>query len=56
MRPAASLAVTLGVLTAGALAARICSYTYACPQGDPHPTGAGYRAIAKAVLAVSDYS
>jgi len=30
--------------------ARLCALTFICSQGDPHPTDAGYRAIADAVL------
>ena len=33
--------------------ARICAYTFICSRGDPHPTDAGYRAIAGAVWAAS---
>jgi lysophospholipase L1-like esterase len=35
--------------------ARICAYTFVCSRGDGHPTDAGYRAIAAAVLAASGY-
>ena len=38
--------------------ARICALTFACSpkyRGDPHPTDAGYRAIAAAVWAASGY-
>jgi hypothetical protein len=35
--------------------ARICALTFACSQGDPHPTDAGYRAIAAVVWAASGY-
>ena len=37
---------------------RICALTFACSkrfQGDPHPTDAGYRALAAAVWAASGY-
>ena len=30
--------------------ARLCALTFICSMGDPHPTDAGYRAIADAVL------
>jgi len=30
--------------------ARLCRLTFICSEGDPHPTDAGYRAIASAVL------
>jgi lysophospholipase L1-like esterase len=37
--------------------ARICALTFACSAGgDPHPTDAGYRAIAAAVFAASGYA
>jgi lysophospholipase L1-like esterase len=35
---------------------RICALTFVCSQGDPHPTDAGYRAMAAAFLAASGYS
>ena len=35
--------------------ARICAYTFICSRDDPHPTDAGYRAIAGAVWAASGY-
>ena len=36
--------------------ARICALTFVCPSGDPHPTDAGYRAMAAAVWAASGYT
>jgi lysophospholipase L1-like esterase len=33
--------------------ARLCALTFICSKGDPHPTDAGYRAIADAVLRAS---
>jgi lysophospholipase L1-like esterase len=36
--------------------ARICAYTFMCSRGDGHPTDAGYRAIARAVLKASRYA
>jgi lysophospholipase L1-like esterase len=36
--------------------ARICALTFTCSEGDGHPTDAGYRAIAGAVLAASGYA
>jgi lysophospholipase L1-like esterase len=33
--------------------ARLCAFTFICSKGDPHPTDAGYRAMAAAVLAVA---
>jgi lysophospholipase L1-like esterase len=35
--------------------ARICAYTFICSKDDPHPTDAGYRAIAGAVLRAARY-
>jgi lysophospholipase L1-like esterase len=35
--------------------ARICALTFSCSQHDPHPTDAGYRAIAAVVWAASGY-
>lgn len=39
-----------------ARSARICSLTFMCAQGDPHPKDAGYRAMANAFLAASGYA
>ena len=36
--------------------ARICALTFICSKGDPHPTDAGYRAMAAAFLAASAYT
>jgi len=36
--------------------ARICALTFICSRGDGHPTDAGYRALAAAVLAASGYA
>jgi lysophospholipase L1-like esterase len=33
--------------------ARLCALTFICSQGDPHPTDAGYRAMAAAVMQAS---
>lgn len=33
--------------------ARLCTYTFICSKGDPHPTDAGYRAMANAVIRAS---
>ena len=41
--------------SAAAQKARLCAYTFICSKGDLHPTDAGYRAIAAAVLGVSGY-
>jgi hypothetical protein len=35
--------------------ARLCALSFICTKGDPHPTDAGYRAIADAVMAASGY-
>ncbi len=35
--------------------ARICAFTFICSQEDPHPTDAGYRAIADAVWKAARY-
>jgi lysophospholipase L1-like esterase len=35
--------------------ARICRLTFICSKGDPHPTNAGYRAMAHAFMAASAY-
>jgi lysophospholipase L1-like esterase len=41
---------------AGKEKARICALTFICSKGDPHPTDAGYRAMAGAFLAASAYA
>lgn len=35
--------------------ARLCRLTFYCSQGDPHPTDAGYRAMADAFMTASGY-
>jgi lysophospholipase L1-like esterase len=35
--------------------ARLCALTFYCSKGDPHPTDAGYRAMADAFAAASGY-
>jgi lysophospholipase L1-like esterase len=35
---------------------KVCTLTFICAKGDPHPTDAGYRAMAAAFLAASGYS
>lgn len=35
--------------------ARLCALSFVCSKGDPHPTDAGYRAIAGTVTAASGY-
>jgi lysophospholipase L1-like esterase len=39
----------------GSQRARLCALTFICSKGDPHPTDAGYRAMADAVMAASGY-
>jgi lysophospholipase L1-like esterase len=36
--------------------ARLCALTFICSKGDPHPTDAGYRAMADAFFAASSYA
>jgi len=36
--------------------AKLCALTFICSKGDPHPTDAGYRAMADAVLKASGYA
>jgi lysophospholipase L1-like esterase len=35
--------------------AKLCALTFICSKGDPHPTNAGYRAMADAHMAASGY-
>jgi hypothetical protein len=35
--------------------ARLCTLTFVCSKGDPHPTNAGYRSMANAFFAASGY-
>jgi lysophospholipase L1-like esterase len=35
--------------------ARLCALSFVCSKGDPHPTDAGYRAIAGTAMAASGY-
>jgi lysophospholipase L1-like esterase len=35
--------------------ARLCALTFICSKGDPHPTDAGYRALADAFVTASGY-
>jgi len=35
---------------------RVCALSYICAEGDPHPNGAGYRAMAEAFFAASGYA
>jgi lysophospholipase L1-like esterase len=37
-------------------AARLCRLTFSCSRSDPHPTDAGYRALAEAVMDASGYA
>jgi lysophospholipase L1-like esterase len=34
---------------------RVCALSYICSNGDPHPNGAGYKAMAEAFYAASGY-
>jgi len=45
-----------GTGNAKAQQGRLCRLTYYCSKGDPHPTNAGYRAMAGAFLAASGYT
>ena len=36
--------------------ARLCMLTFICSKGDPHPTDAGYRALANAFMTESGYT
>lgn len=42
--------------TVKAQAARLCALTFVCSKGDPHPTDAGYRAMAAAFMTASGYA
>jgi lysophospholipase L1-like esterase len=44
-----------GTGTADARKAQLCRLTFFCSKGDPHPTDAGYRAMAAAFLKASGY-
>jgi lysophospholipase L1-like esterase len=55
-RVANMLVVLNGTGSARSQKARLCSRTFFCSKGDPHPTDAGYRAMAGAFLAASGYS
>jgi lysophospholipase L1-like esterase len=35
---------------------RLCTLTFICSKGDPHPTDAGYRALADAFMTASGYT
>jgi lysophospholipase L1-like esterase len=41
--------------TVQAQRARLCALTFFCSKGDPHPTDAGYRAMADAFMGASGY-
>ncbi|PWU17452.1 MAG: hypothetical protein C5B48_15925 [Candidatus Rokuibacteriota bacterium] len=45
-----------GTGNAKAQQARLCRLTFYCSKGDPHPTDAGYRAMADAFMAASGYA
>ena len=44
-----------GAGTVRAQQARLCKLTFICSKGDPHPTDAGYRAMADAFILASGY-
>lgn len=53
-RSRARVAKTLPVFNpSGGVQRRLCAFTFICSRGDPHPTDAGYRALAAAVAAAS---
>jgi lysophospholipase L1-like esterase len=52
-RIARMLPVMNGAGSEQAQRARLCAFTFICSKGDPHPTDAGYRAIADAVIRAS---
>jgi len=39
-----------------AASSRLCALTFICSKGDPHPTDAGYRALADAFMTASGYT
>jgi lysophospholipase L1-like esterase len=45
-----------GTGSAKAQKARLCSLTFYCSKGDPHPTDAGYRVMAAAFMTASGYT
>jgi lysophospholipase L1-like esterase len=55
----ARLAKTLPIFnppgTAGKTQSRLCALTFICSKSDPHPTDAGYRALAGAFMTASRY-
>ena len=55
----ARLAKTLPIFnppgTAGKTQPRLCTLTFICSKSDPHPTDAGYRALAGAFMTASGY-
>jgi lysophospholipase L1-like esterase len=54
-RIAEALPVFNPVGSVGARKARLCAFTFICSKGDPHPTDAGYRALADAFMTASGY-
>jgi lysophospholipase L1-like esterase len=54
-RVANTFAALNGSGNVSAQKARLCRLTLFCSKGDPHPTDAGYRAIADAFMAASGY-
>ena len=55
VRVANMLAAFNGTGNVRAQRARLCTRTFSC-KGDPHPTNAGYRAMADAFMAASGYA
>jgi lysophospholipase L1-like esterase len=55
-RVANMFAALNGSGNAKAQQARLCSLTFYCTKGDPHPTDAGYRAMADAFMKASGYA
>jgi lysophospholipase L1-like esterase len=51
----AGVASMFAVFNPPANVRRVCTLSYICAKGDPHPNAAGYRAMAKAILAASGY-
>ena len=54
-RVANMFAALNGSRDAKAQQARLCQLTFYCSKGDPHPTDAGYRAMADAFMTASGY-
>lgn len=52
----ADLAPVLNPPGEAARVTAICTLTLLCSEGDSHPLGAGYRAIADVVFEISEYA